>query len=115
MQTLWRNLNRSALACAFFISPSLSLSDTLGFIEQRFTYMSFERGQWDREVQLPCYIYSARENGAIVSVLRNGTGNLVPFKATKGLKVTVCGSTAAFEEGFEAGTPVANTAVPRRP
>jgi hypothetical protein len=32
--------------------------------------------------------------------------NLVSFKATKGLKVTVCGPIAAFDEGFEAGAPV---------
>jgi hypothetical protein len=88
---------------------------TLGFIEQKFTYVSFERGQWDRTVQLPCYTYSAKDDGATVDVLRFGSGNLVPFKAAKGLKVTVCGSTAAFDEGFEAGVPVAAVGTPKRP
>jgi hypothetical protein len=33
-------------------------------------------------------------------------GNLVQLKAKKGLKVTVCGSVAAFDEGFEATSPL---------
>jgi hypothetical protein len=76
-------------------------ADTLGFFEQKFSAINFEKGQWDRTAQLPCYIYTASENGSTVEVLRIGTGNLVPLKATKGLKVTVCGSTAAFDEGFQ--------------
>ncbi|HEX4773585.1 MAG TPA: hypothetical protein VH351_22325 [Bryobacteraceae bacterium] len=95
--------------------PSLSHSSTLGFVQQKFSYVSFERGQWDRTVQLPCYIYSAKGDGATLDVLRIGSGNFVPFKATKGLKVTVCGSTAAFDEGFEAGTPMPATGTPKRP
>lgn len=91
---------------------SLTLSaDTLGFIEQKFSYLSFERGKWDRAAQLPCYVYSARQDGAIVEVLRIGASNLVPFKAVKGLTVTICGSTATFDEGFEAGIPISKTAV----
>ncbi len=86
---------------------SLTLSaDTLGFVEQKFSYVSFERGQWDRTLKLPCYVYSAKQDGATVEMLRIGSGSLVPFKAAKGMTVTVCGSTAAFDEGFEAGTPV---------
>src|SRR5947209_20165176 len=85
------------LFCQPFLWPG-----TLGFIEQKFSYVSFERGKWDRVVQLPCYIYSAKEDGALVDVLRMGSGNLVPFKATKGLKVTICGSIASLDEGFEA-------------
>jgi len=92
------------------LSSTLS-ADTLGFIEQKFSYVSFERGKWDRTAQLPCYVYSARQDGAIVEVLRIGGGYLVPFKALKGSTVTVCGSTAAFDEGFEAGTPIAKDAV----
>jgi hypothetical protein len=88
---------------------------TLGFIEQKFSYVSFERGRWDRTVQLPCYTYAAKEDGATVEVLRIGSGNLVPFKATKNLRVTICGSTAAFEEGFEAATPISATGTPKRP
>lgn len=77
-------------------------ADTLGFIEQKFSHLNFEKGKWTRTVQTPCYTYTATEDGATVDVLRIGMGNLVPFKAAKGLKVTVCGSTAAFDEGFEA-------------
>lgn len=91
---------------------SLTLSaDTLGFVAQKFSYLSFERGKWDRAAQLPCFVYSARQDGAIVEVLRIGASNLVPFKAAKGLTVTVCGSTATFDEEFEAGVPTSNKAV----
>ena len=98
-----RLLAKSAL---FLLALTLS-ADTLGFVEQKFSYLSFDRGAWDRTAQLPCYIYTARQDGAVVEVLRIGSGNLVPFKATKGLTVTVCGDTASFDEGFEAGTPIA--------
>jgi hypothetical protein len=82
-------------------------AETLGFIEQKFSAINFEKGKWDRTAQSPCFIYAAKENGAVVDVLRIGMGNLVPFRATKdGLKVIVCGSTAAFDEGFEAERPV---------
>ena len=80
-------------------------ADTLGFVEQKFSHLNFEKGKWTRFVQMPCYTYTATEDGATVDVLRIGMGNLVPFKAAKGLKVTVCGSTAAFDEGFEASAP----------
>lgn len=86
---------------------SLTLSaDTLGFVEQKFSDLTFEKGKWTRSVQLPCYIYTATADGATVDVLRIGSGSLVPFKATKGLKVSVCGSTAAFDEGFQPGPPL---------
>jgi hypothetical protein len=86
---------------------SLTLSgDTLGFIEQKFSFINFEKGKWDRVPQALCYVYSAKQDGAVVEVLRIGAGNLVPFKATKALTVTVCGSTAVFDEGFEAGAPI---------
>ena len=86
---------------------SLRLSaEPLGFFEQKFSSINFEKGKWSRSAQLPCYTYTATENGATVDVLRIGTNNLVPFRATKGLKVIVCGSTAAFDEGFEAIKPV---------
>jgi hypothetical protein len=80
-------------------------ADTLGFTEQKFSHLNFEKGKWSRSVQMPCYTYTAIEDGATVDVLRIGMSNLVPFKAAKGLKVTVCGSTAAFDEGFEASAP----------
>jgi hypothetical protein len=90
------------------LSATTLKPDTLGFVEQRFSDLHFERGKWERKtnLQLPCFTYTALEEGAKVDVLRFGMNNLVPFKATKGLKVTVCGSTAAFDEGFETGTPV---------
>lgn len=81
-------------------------ADTLGFLEQKFSDLHFEKKKWSRTVELPCYNYTALADGAVVEVLRFGTGNLVPFKATKGLKVSVCGSVAAFDEGFETGPPV---------
>lgn len=93
------------LVCAFTLS-----ADTLGFVEQKFSYLSFDRGAWDRDARLPCYVYTARQDGAVVEVLRIGSGNLVPFKATKGLTVKVCGDTASFDEGFEAGPPIAGSA-----
>lgn len=88
------------------LSVTLS-ADTLGFVEQKFSDLTFDRGKWTRTVQLPCYVYAATAEGATVEILRIGAGNLVPFKATKqGLRVTVCGSTAAFDEGFQAGAPL---------
>lgn len=94
---------------------SIPLSaDTLGFVEQKFSDLHFERGQWSRFPQAPCYTYTASVDGAIVDVLRIGMGNFVPFKATKGLRVMVCGSVAAFDEGFETGLPGAEGMAQRR-
>jgi hypothetical protein len=85
---------------------SLTLfADTLGFVEQKFSHLNFEKGKWSRAEQPPCYTYTANQDGATVDVLRIGMNNLVPFRATKGLRVIVCGSTAAFDEGFEASAP----------
>ena len=97
---------------SLLVSAVLS-ADTLGFVEQKFSDLHFEKGRWSRTVQLPCYTYAAQEDGAIVDVLRYGMSNLVPFKATKGLRVTVCGSIAAFEEGFETGAPVPGRTTPK--
>ena len=98
---------RAIFAGAILLALAAS-ADTLGFIEQRFSYLNFEKGKWDRlaNPDMPCYTYTARENDATVEVLRFGMSNLVSFKATKGLRVTVCGPIAAFDEGFEAGVPV---------
>jgi hypothetical protein len=101
-------LAASVLLGSLFLLTTLG-ADTLGFVEQKFSDLHFEKGKWSRTVQLPCYTYTAQVDGAVVEVLRFGTGNLVPFKAAKGLKVTVCGSTAAFDEGFETGPPPALT------
>jgi hypothetical protein len=81
-------------------------ADTLGFVEQKFSDLHFERGKWNRVTQLPCFSYVAQVDGATVEVLRMGMGNLVPFKAKRGFTVTVCGSVAAFDEGFETGMPL---------
>jgi hypothetical protein len=80
-------------------------ADTLGFVEQKFSHLNFDKGKWTRTEQPPCYTYIATEDGATVDVLRIGMSNLVPFRAKKGLRVIVCGSTAAFDEGFEASSP----------
>lgn len=88
---------------------ALSSADTLGFIEQKFGDLHFQRGKWSRTAQLPCYTYTAQEDGATVDVIRYGMSNLVPLKAAKGLRVTVCGDIAAFEEGFETGAPDSNS------
>jgi hypothetical protein len=76
---------------------------TLGFLEQKFNSINFEKAKWSRTEKPPCYVYTAKESNALVEIMRFGTSNLVPFRANQeGLTVTVCGSTAAFDEGFEA-------------
>jgi len=93
-----------AFAGALFLSLTM-FADTLGFVEQKFSHLNFEKGKWSRIDQPPCYTYVANQDGATVDVLRIGMNNLVPFRATKGLRIVVCGSTAAFDEGFEASAP----------
>jgi hypothetical protein len=100
-------LNWMMLVGSLLLSRTLG-ADTLGFFEQKFSDLHFEKGAWSRTVELPCYSYAARADGATVDVLRIGMGNLVLFKAKKGLTVTVCGSIAAFDEGFETGGPLPN-------
>ena len=112
----WPNAKAGRIGKSLAVLLLLSLTspaDTLGFVEQKFGFIDFEKGKWDRAPQAPCYAYSARQDGAVVEVLRSGTSNLVPFKATKGLTVMVCGSTAIFDEGFEAGAPILKKAVPK--
>ena len=96
---------KSLMVLGSLLFSTLLGADTLGFVEQKFGDLHFEKGKWSRSVQLPCYIYAAQQDGATVEVLRYGMSNFVPFKAAKGLHVTVCGSIAAFEEGFETETP----------
>jgi hypothetical protein len=92
---------------ALLLLTATSGADTLGFVEQKFSAINFEKGKWTRTAQLPCYSYVAQTDGAVVEVLRYGTGNLVPFKATKqGVTVTVCSDIVAFDEGFETGLPI---------
>jgi hypothetical protein len=106
----FRDRKPMRLTISVLIGALLSMTtlgaDTLGFVQQKFGDLHFEKGKWSRTVQLPCYTYTAQVDGAVVEVLRFGMGNLVPFKAAKGLKVTVCGSVAAFDEGFETGPPL---------
>lgn len=94
-----------AIACAALLSGGSLAADTLGYVQQKFSDLHFEKGKWTRSVQLPCSTYIAQTDGAVVEVLRIGMGNLVPFKAKKGLAVTVCGSVVSFDEGFETGKP----------
>jgi hypothetical protein len=107
----WRTAKcvKKRLLFALSLFSMTMLADPLGFVEQKFSDLNFEKGKWDRDAQPPCYTYTAREKGATVDVLRLGTSNLVPFIAEKGLKVTVCGSVAAFDEGFEAGVPLVDS------
>lgn len=86
----------------------------LGFVEQRFADLHFEKDKWVRAAQPPCYVYTAREDNATVEVLGIGSSDLVPFRAKKGLTVTACGEIAALEEGFEIGTPIPNAISPKR-
>jgi hypothetical protein len=103
------------IVTAFLLFPAMLAADTLGFVEQKFTDLHFEKGKWSKTPQLPCYSYVAREDGATVEVLRFGMGNLVPFTAKQGLTVTVCGSVASFDEGFRAGAPISAMAAPKTP
>lgn len=98
-------MKKKLLAFGVLFFAVTVFADKLGFIEQKFSHLNFEKGKWSRTVQMPCYTYTATEDGATVDVLRIGMSNLVPFRALKGLNVTVCGSTAAFDEGFEASAP----------
>jgi hypothetical protein len=88
-----------------FLAGTLSIAlfgDTLGYFEQKFNSINFEKGKWDRSEKQGCYAYSAREDGAQVEVMRYSTANLVPFRAKRALTVTVCADVAVFDEGFEA-------------
>ena len=94
---------RNRLICVATLLSFSVWGDTLGYLEQKFNSINFEKGKWARNDKATCWVYTAKEGNALVEIMRFGTSNLVPFRATKeGLTVTVCGSTAAFEEGFEA-------------
>jgi hypothetical protein len=93
------NLKLYTFIAALLLCSS-TFAETLGFFEQKINSINFEKGKWSRTAQPPCYTYTANEEGALVEVMRIGTSNLVPFRASKGLKVVACGSTVAFEEGF---------------
>jgi hypothetical protein len=97
-------INIGAALAALLFGRSIG-ADTLGYVQQKFSDLHFEKGKWTRAVQLPCSTYVAQTDGAVVEVLRIGMGNLVPFKAKKGLTATVCGSVVSFDEGFETGKP----------
>ena len=77
--------------------------ETLGYLEQKFNSINFEKGKWARSEKAACYVYTAKATDAQVEIIRFGSSNLVSFRASKeGLTVTVCTDTAVFEEGFEA-------------
>jgi hypothetical protein len=100
-----RSMRPTFLCAGFFLLTSLLFADTLGYLQQKFNSINFEKGKWSRTDKASCYVYAAKESGAFVEIMRFGTSNLVSFRATKdGLTVTVCGSTAALEEGFEPRT-----------
>ena len=83
------------LALALMAAP-------LGFFEVTFSTISFDAGKWERNANNPaCLVYVAKEDNAEVAVIPQRR----TFKAKKGLKVIACGSTAAFDEGFEDITP----------
>jgi hypothetical protein len=104
-------MKRHTVTCATLLLLSGTLgADTLGYVEQKFTSINFEKGKWTRTGQSPCHSYSAQVDGAVVEVLRYSMGNLVPFKAKRGMMITVCGDVATFDEGFETGQPVPSTA-----
>lgn len=65
---------------------SMLCADTLGFFEQKFSAINFERGKWTRTVQLPCYTYTATENAAAVEVLRVGTAKPRPLQGKARVK-----------------------------
>jgi hypothetical protein len=100
---------RWAMLAALFIGETLS-ADTLGFVELKFSDLHFEKGTWSRTAQTACFAYAALADGATLEVLRIGMANFISFKAKRGLTVTVCGSVAAFDEGFQAGIPAAGKA-----
>ena len=92
----------SIVAAVFCFAAS---GETLGYLEQKFNSINFEKGKWIRSEKAACWVYTAKESNASVEIMRFGTSNLVLFRAGKEhLTVTVCGSTAAFDEGFEART-----------
>jgi hypothetical protein len=94
---------RTKLICAMALLSLSMCAETLGFLEQKFNSINFEKGKWTRTDRAACLVYAAKESGALVEIIRFGSSSLVPFRATvAGLTVTVCGSTAAFDEGFEA-------------
>ncbi len=102
------------LLLAALLLPITVSADILGFVEQKFSDIHFDKGQWARVEHSPCYTYTAQQDGATVDVFRIGISNFVPFKAKKGLRVIVCGSVAAFDEGFETEFPI-SAGASRRP
>ena len=92
-------------AICYLLMTGLAHAEVLGYVEQKFSDIHFQLHQWTRAEHVPCFTYTAQTDEAIVEVLRYGMNNLVPFRAKKDLKVTVCHSVAAFDEGFEIAIP----------
>ncbi len=94
---------RTKFICmAALLSLGLSSGETLGYLEQKFNSINFEKGKWTRVQKDQCFLYTATEANASVEIMRYGTSNLVLFSASrKGLDIFVCDDTAALDEGFE--------------
>jgi hypothetical protein len=85
-----RPLNRSPqprltrhLAVGLILTSALFAGGPLGFVEQRFAYLHFEKDKWTRAAQPPCYVYAAREDNATLELLGIGSSDLVPFRTKK--------------------------------
>jgi hypothetical protein len=100
------SLKIATVAALLAFAADRTPADPLGFVEQRFTHVYFERGKWSRHAELPCFVYTANADNAKVEFLVRGGSDLVPFRAKKDGTVTICNSTAAMDEGFEAGRPL---------
>ena len=93
------NINILAFGVLFFTVTLFA--DTLGFVEQKFSHLNFEKGKWSRTGKCPVTrTLRPRTAPRLMSWIRHEQPGAFP--ATKGLRVIVCGSTAAFDEGFEA-------------
>jgi hypothetical protein len=57
------------LGIALFFAMALR-ADTLGYVQQKFTDLHFEKGKWARSSQLPCFAYEATEDEAPIEILR---------------------------------------------
>jgi hypothetical protein len=91
------------ICAAALLSLGLSSGETLGYVEQKFNSINFEKGKWTRVQKDQCFLYTATDTNASVEIMRYGTSNLVLFSASrKGLDIFVCDDTAALDEGFEA-------------
>ena len=52
-------LNR--LICASLLVSLIVCADTLGYVEQKFNSINFEKGKWTRTEKAACWVYTAKE------------------------------------------------------